>query len=435
MALTASLIRSCLPHLEKISESLPKVREKLAQSFSSENEDLGIEGWTPKRLVTVSERVVRQIRLLFNRQDHLEIPHTAQWDVYGSGPREVHIETALGHLQNFLAAENWTAAAEWAECCLGYLVTVQFWNTADAPLANPDIRLNDLVSEFQFKADKATAQIQEINNQNKESARVLNQIATQADEISNSLERATSETQQISKRLNEASLNEGKVSQIFTNQEKVLSDAKDTLESTRALLGNTVNGLKEASDTLESAKTTAVWIEAQKEIVNTLAGTAAAGILGTKFEARAKQLESGVAFWRNTIWIASTLSAVWIAIAWKWLRHEESDFWATIAANFGLLLPPAFLLGFVGINYSRERHFQEEYAFRSAIAMTLSAFAERLGSDTAAQKELIKDTVQRLYQTPILLSDHPKTGTALQPKDVGQLLEKLSKFIAEAKKP
>jgi hypothetical protein len=125
---------------------------------------------------------------------------------------------------------------------------------------------------------------------------------------------------------------------------------------------------------------------------------------------------------------------VWVAYAKMTFSISSQDIWVLLASNFGILLPPAFLLTFVSVHYGRERQFQEEYAFRSAIAMTLSAFAERLGTDEAAKKELIKNTVERLYQTPLLLSEKPKSASPLQLHAARSLVNGLKELVTEAKK-
>jgi len=433
MALVPSVVRDCEPILERIENLLPGVREQLAVQCPSMDHDLGLEGWTPTRLVSSLERIVVQVRALLVRPDRLEIPHTAVWDVYGRGSRDVHLVAALNNLHEFLVSQHWSSAAEWTESCVGYLVRVGHWHNP-LPVPPPESRLVELASKYEQAIAHAAAQLEKANQLHAESVQTLRTIEQEAGGVREALGRAQSDGQQIGSKLNEASSVAGQITQMSQRYQEVLAAAEVGIRSLNAQLAEAGATLKGATDSLEKSRSVAAWIEEQREIVNELAGTAAAGVLGKKFEARATELETSVNLWRWIMGGAVVFSALWVCGAWKFLRHDQPDFWVTIASNFGLLLPPAALLGFVGLNYSRERHFQEEYAFRSSIAMTISVFAERLSSDPTAQKELITETVRKLYQTPHLLADHPKTNGAISSKDASALIEKLSKLIGEVKR-
>ena len=55
---------------------------------------------------------------------------------------------------------------------------------------------------------------------------------------------------------------------------------------------------------------------------------------------------------------------------------------------------------FVISQYTKERHFQEEYAFKSAVALTVNSYAEQLKTNDNKDK-LIMDSVDKIYRTPI----------------------------------
>ena len=52
--------------------------------------------------------------------------------------------------------------------------------------------------------------------------------------------------------------------------------------------------------------------------------------------------------------------------------------------------------------YVRERTFQEEYAFRSAIALTVQAYGDIAGSK---KEDLISKAVENIYNMPIMMKN------------------------------
>jgi len=77
-------------------------------------------------------------------------------------------------------------------------------------------------------------------------------------------------------------------------------------------------------------------------------------------------------------------------------------------------LPAIFILLFTINQYRKERNFQEEYAFKSAVALTIDAYSKTL-TDPANRDKLILDAVLNVFKTPIeeKFSDRIKTKTAL----------------------
>ena len=74
--------------------------------------------------------------------------------------------------------------------------------------------------------------------------------------------------------------------------------------------------------------------------------------------------------------------------------------WQAFAINTLKSIPAIFLLLFSINQYRKERNFQEEYAFKSAVALTIDAYASRI-TDVANKDRLIMETVLSIYKTPI----------------------------------
>jgi hypothetical protein len=125
--------------------------------------------------------------------------------------------------------------------------------------------------------------------------------------------------------------------------------------------------------------------------------------------------------------------AVWVGLAYKYLRKDGADVWQMVAMNFGLLVPAVFMVGWTMRQYGRERQFHEEYAFRSSVAMTLSAFADRLEGTSDGRSDLIRQTVERLYQMPLELSPRPRGLLGFRSKTIQDIAKAAVETHKEAK--
>ncbi|OXE95150.1 hypothetical protein B0A79_24910, partial [Flavobacterium piscis] len=74
--------------------------------------------------------------------------------------------------------------------------------------------------------------------------------------------------------------------------------------------------------------------------------------------------------------------------------------WENILVNTLKSSPFFFLLYYTIAQYNKERNFQEEYAFKSASALTIKAYADII-NDLEKKDDLILKAVYGLYRSPI----------------------------------
>ena len=96
------------------------------------------------------------------------------------------------------------------------------------------------------------------------------------------------------------------------------------------------------------------------------------------------------------------------------------------------LIPFVVLLYFCLRQFSRNRVLEEEYAFRESIATSLMSYAEQITNDPHAKDELIKDTVARLYESP-LLNLKKRKEEKKNPEDSNKVIDSLTALIKELK--
>jgi len=98
------------------------------------------------------------------------------------------------------------------------------------------------------------------------------------------------------------------------------------------------------------------------------------------------------------------------------------------------LIPFIVVLYFSLRQFSRNRLLEEEYAFRESIATSLMAYAEQIKNDPMAKDELIKETVNKLYTSPLLTLNKRRTSNESDKIDK-DILDKITNIIKEAKGP
>ena len=107
-------------------------------------------------------------------------------------------------------------------------------------------------------------------------------------------------------------------------------------------------------------------------------------------------------FWRVAVPVMSIATVVWVFFLFKnqTAITDFSNWWQAFAINTLKTIPAIFLLLFSINQYRKERNFQEEYAFKSAVALTIDAYASRLTVQSNKDR-LIMDAVLGVYKTPI----------------------------------
>ena len=86
---------------------------------------------------------------------------------------------------------------------------------------------------------------------------------------------------------------------------------------------------------------------------------------------------------------------------------------------------PFFFLLFYSISqYNKEQNFQEEYAFKSAVALTIKAYAD-IVVDEKLKDEMIISSVNAVYKSPTAEKGHNK-------KESNEILETTKELLGTA---
>lgn len=192
---------------------------------------------------------------------------------------------------------------------------------------------------------------------------------------------------------------------------------------------------------LTFAQETEAYLQAKRDEINKLTGFAADGALGHSFNLRRDTLNVTVNYWRQLIPFVSGLTLLWILVVFSGcfglvpkLAAATDNPWLNLLLNSLKTSPIVLFLLFAIKQYNRERNLQEEYAFRAAVAMTISAYADKLTTESNKEK-IILESVQRVYTSPRISAPDGGFGLRLPGKEVADLLKNLTEAVKEMKAP
>ncbi|MGO4819795.1 hypothetical protein [Flavobacterium sp. W22_SRS_FP1] len=192
-----------------------------------------------------------------------------------------------------------------------------------------------------------------------------------------------------------------------------------------------------ALEDLKKSKEGIEFIESNKEEIVRLTGMAADGALGSKFDQRQEKLEKGLTFWKWAVPIMSLITLIWIVVVFTCLSPHFENQWLNIMINIIKTSPAFVLLGFVFSQYKKERNLQEEYAFKSAVAMTLTAYSEMLSNadkeDNNSRQLMLLKSIELVYNQPKIHPDKSETLFSFNTKDLKETVSALSDALKNIK--
>lgn len=197
------------------------------------------------------------------------------------------------------------------------------------------------------------------------------------------------------------------------------------------------NNIKEAEIKLEESKNANEFIESRRSQIELLTGMAADGSLGSKFDQRHLKLNKDLRFWKWSVPIMSILSAVWIVIVFTCLKANLGNEWVNLGVNILKTSPAFILLGFVFSQYGKERNLQEEYAFKSAVAMTITAYSNMLANEdkdeNKSRQEMLMKSIEQVYRQPKIHSEKNEKLFSFNTKHLRESVQTLSEAVKNIK--
>lgn len=403
------------------------------------------------------QKVFTQLKNELERGLQLMLPNQENFNNdFGSVTLDSDITSFNQYLQSFAQTSN---ASEILKRLIYYQIRQGFWNkstvkqhSVDAEkLSEAQIALTfaqaalsqNLEKYDQFKAqiDNLIQEFTIISEQTKTDSTGIQELLLEATTNINSIQALsnTANEELIATRTTGAAIKD-KLSQIESDLIEYQEDFSKIKLENKTLSESLTQQLNIAQKNLEEATAGNEYIQNQKKLITKLIGMAADGSLGYKFDSRKVDLEKGIKyFWRWAVPVSIIAALTWVFLVFTHhsLTANLGNPWVNLIVNVIKTTPAWILVGFVFTQYGKERNLQEEYAFKSAIAMTLTAYSEMLSADDggetvakSSKQEMLLKSIENIYTQPISHHEKQDKSELLSPK---QLLESLKSLSEVAK--
>jgi len=147
-------------------------------------------------------------------------------------------------------------------------------------------------------------------------------------------------------------------------------------------------------------------VETLKNQIRNLITPAVAGSLSKSFTERRDSLARFRNVWLGIagfIAVAAVAGLIYVGNALALLLAEAKtpdNFWLVLGLRFLFLLPVFALLGFALTQYRKERNFEEEYAHKAAVAVTLPNYGDLL-QQGSVRDQIVSGAANVIFSSPV----------------------------------
>lgn len=406
--------------------------------------------YTVAELLALSRKSVEQFKNRLNADDWQVLPVTQNLNEYGN----VSINNTITNITNRLFSCNYNDAATSIKALVYYEMLNGFWivpkridlgvreNTLSkleqrailmmAHVEERQKKINDLIGEVEkikealttFKAEKE-AEFNKLKQNQSESNTLLTDmknLKSQADNTNSTINTINNQCDVVLKKLKEEH-------ESVEKQQKEIYRQNEEIDATNKRLNEEVAS--------ESAKVKEAFeiVTHHKDEVAKMMGYIADGTLSHSFNHRKQEVTNSIRWWG--VWTILSLVALiaWIFIVFTYFSAQTSNEWVNVIINSVKSSPLAFVFGYALTQLSKERLIKEEYAYREAVALTLTAYLEQLdGEDNIDKKNLLLQTVEKLYTKPLVAKGDTFLPIKIKTKDLMDVITNLTEAIKTIKK-
>jgi hypothetical protein len=369
---------------------------------------------------------------------------------------QIALDTELPGLYSYLANKQFVGAEQLLNKFIYYQIRNGFWDKSKIKTHGIDnekikqqfdlINLNNAALNENIELHKII--IEKTNLQYNELADLINKSVEQLSEIKELHITSEDNATEIAGLLDNSTLRRKEINDILNTATEKLEalneDIKDyqtsynTIEDSNKKLELLLNqSISNASINLEKYKLDLEYIESRRADIETLTGMAADSSLGTKFHQRQEDLNDGLFFWKCAVPVMTILAIVWVVIVFTCLKADFDNEFVNLGVNLLKTTPAFILMGFAFSQYSKERNLQEEYAFKSAVAMTLTAYSNMLASqdmdDNKSRQEMLLKSIEQVYVQPRIHNEKSESILKYNTKGLRESIQTLSEAVKNLK--
>lgn len=353
------------------------------------------------------------------------------------------IVEVIEDLNNYLKRENNESIFDEIEKVFNYYV--QFGNWDKNLIYKPSFSQEDIdnlageTQLIQTKLNQENEQLEGLINVYSELKKELDNKLAQSNDCYKTIKQksktATENDATIRSYLESSQANKNTIETLKTNITNLEQKISDNIEDYRKRFEEVITQNARSLSLIKEAEELQSEILSQRDTVENLIGAAADGSLGTHFKERKEQIRDNVYIFLMTIIFFLLATCVWVWFVFKDFDINNSD-WVHFVINVLRTLPAWFLVWWLIDRYTKERKLQEEYAFKSAIAMTMREHSKLLKNTDSgdidkrdSQQIMLLKALENIYRSPDINQNKEKNN--LTPKNLEGFLSKLTELIKE----
>lgn len=406
--------------------------------------------YTVAELLALAQKAVLKLESRLQSEDWQILPLTQNLNEYGP----VNLHSLLIHLTRHLTNAMYPQSATQIKALVYYEIQNGFWNMPqkielgirESSLDKLEQRASLMMKHIEERQNNINLLIDEVNSvkgelqrfsqekkqeyhairqNHEESGRLLadikNKEALAAREHTN-ITKINEQCDKVLKTLQEEQ-NAAKKQQAEINQQN--ADIQAANQQLKEEINDDLTQIRKTYD--ETTK--------YKEDIAKMMGFIADGTLAHSFHEQRKRKIWGIVIWGVCTGLSLIGLIGWIYAVFTYWPANTGNEWANIIINAIKSSPLAFLFGFALTHLAKNCNIKEEYAYREAIALTLTAYMEQLEhEDNPDKKSLLLQTVEKLYTKPILSGDESKSPIKIDSKDFTDIMSKLTDAVSAIKK-
>lgn len=398
--------------------------DKVAESFkdSGDISQINIGDISLNDYVTLVSKVRHHFRQEFDGLNYVTLPFSYN---FGSEIGSGNLQSDLSNMNTYISGANYSNSLSYVYRLANYQRVNGFWelNTRRAfkkterklqeeyellemkksIIEQRILELDDFVGKVRDAEVRVNTFLEESHSQIKTYEALLQNLVSQNDAINNMFNSSTGVVEKINSQLALAENKNSSIDKIFDDSEKALDAIKLNISQYKEEYGEIskkLNALNSSFDEkLAFVTGKEEYFKERNDYLDALIGREVGASLFETFKQRKNELAPSVNFWKIAVPVLAISTVLWIFFLFHLSEGQTMDY-KLIIINSIKALPAIGLLLFGISQYSKERNFQEEYAFKSAVALTLKAYSEQLISEEN-KDALILSSVSSIYKSPI----------------------------------
>lgn len=408
--------------------------------------DVVIGEYSVKEFLSTCNKVFNQFKEELGGGYAKALPYQYQFhNEFGGGDLGSDLANLLAHIENnqFLNAISYLSRLIHYQAVNGFWEKSKrrYFRVSEEALNSEKERIQLTSHQLEVMTRKLELLLNELSVAREDLASFTGGKKKELGEIESLLATARNQSSEITALHSSSTSTSEKINALLGSADEKKQEADELQKESRAELSKIRSALEKHLDTIEKQDSDFCDLKSSFEgklefvdekhkhfvernaYLDDLIGREVGASLFETFKQRKSELNSSIQFWKWSVPVAALASIIWILILFGW-NHSDGQSWQVIFVNSFKALPALGLLLFSISQYTKERNFQEEYAFKSAVALTVNSYAEQL-SNEENKDSLIMGSVSSIYKPPVVT----KPSKSIDEKTLASTVKDLSEAV------